>query len=275
MAGGELTWSGSLHQTFRLLPEPSAHLRPFLEADGLTPEELLARLPYARSRSGDSTRTGPDPRRYRDGRQVYQTAGLLYEEDGRIRVTELGRAVHRWLDIINPKNRVLLARHAAYALAACQLKNPTGAGERYDSSVEVFPFSFIWKAMLRLDGRINSDELNRGMFKVRNAGDLDECISRIKDARRSGNMDMLGEEVVTGRGKNDRIIPWMALASFGWTLFPDKREAEEGGYYELTADTYGVVTEAAQVRHKHREFPSTQDYVQYIARSAALPKDLR
>lgn len=275
MPGGELTWSGSLHQTFRLLPQPSPHLRPFLEADGLTPEELLDRLPYARSRSGDASRSGPDARRYRDGRQVYQTAGLLYEQDGRVRITALGHAVRRWLDIITPKNRVILARHAAYTLAACQLRNPTGAGNRYDQSVEVFPFSFIWRAMLRLDGRISSDELNRGIFRVRNSQDLDECVGLIQEARGVGDVSILGEEVITGHGKNDRIIPWMALASFGWTLFPDKREADEGGFYELPNDTRGVVTEAAQVRHRHRDFASTPEYIEYIARSAALPKDIR
>jgi hypothetical protein len=273
--GGELTWSGSLHQTFRLLPQPSPSLRPFLEADGLTPEELLTRLPYARSRAGDGSRSAPDPKRYRDGRQVYQNAGLLYETSGRVRVTALGEAVRRWLDIITPKNRVLLARHAAYALAACQLRNPTGAGERYDESVVVFPFSFIWRAMLQLDGRISSDELNRGLFKVRDATGLEDSIKAIRDARKHRDVSRLGPEVITGQGKNDRIIPWMALASFGWTLFPDKRDAEEAGFYELPADTRSVVVEASQVRHIHRDFSSTEEYVEHIARCAALPKDLR
>ena len=58
----ETTWSGSLHQTFRLLPRDnqSGNLRPFLEADGLTPEELLAKLPYDRARTKDPTKTSPD-----------------------------------------------------------------------------------------------------------------------------------------------------------------------------------------------------------------------
>lgn len=276
MSPGELTtWSGSLHQTFRLLPQPSAHLRPFLESDGLTPEQVLARLPYERSRAGASAGTLPDPKRYRDGKQVYQTAGLLYEVDGRVRVTELGKAVHRWLSILNSKNRILLARHAAYALAACQLRNPTGAGERYSEEVRVFPFSFIWQAMLHLDGRINSDELNRAIFKTKNRNELDDKIMLIEDARESGDRATLGDEVITGKGKNDRIIPWMALASFGWTLFPDKQGGGDAGYYELPADTREIVLEASQVLHRHREFSSTAEYVEYIARCAALPKDLR
>ena len=91
----------------------------------------------------------------------------------------------------------------------------------------------------------------------------------------SGDVTVLGDEIITGQGTNDRIIPWMALASFGWTLFPDKREAGEGGFYELSADTLDVISEASQVGHRHRDFASTEEYVEYIARSAALPKDLR
>ena len=94
--------------------------------------------------------------------------GLLFEaDDGRVRLTDLGEATRRWLPILTPKNAILLARHAAYALSACQLVNPTGAGGRYDADLRVFPFQFIWRAMLALGGRISSDELNRAMFKVR------------------------------------------------------------------------------------------------------------
>lgn len=269
-----VTWGGSLHQTFRLLPteQQSRNLRPFLEAEGFTPDELLNRLPYASERSSSPKKTGPDPRRYRDGKQVYQTAGLLYEDGGNIHVTDLGEATCRWLNIINQKNRILLVRHAAYALAACQLRNPTGAGEKYGEEVEVFPFAFIWRAMLSLEGRISSDELNRGIFKVTDENTLAETIGKIRLARATNDTMLLGGETLSGKAKNDRIIPWMSLASFGWTLFPDKRG---GGYYEFDDRTLEVVKEAAKVRHKHRAFSSVADYVKHVARCAALPKDLR
>jgi len=270
-------WSGSLHQTFRLLPrdQQSRNLMPFLEADGLTSDELLSRLPYDRVRSTQPDRPGPDPKRYRDGKQVYQTAGLLYEDGGRIHVTALGEATRRWLAIITPKNRVLLVRHAAYALASCQLRNPTGAGEKYGDGVKVFPFAFIWRAMLALDRRISSDELNRGIFKVTNEDELARTVETIRSARAKNDIGLLGEETLTGRAKNDRIIPWMSLASFGWTLFPDKRGGEAGDYYELDSHALSVVKEAAKVRHQHRSFSSVAEYIEHVARCAALPKDLR
>lgn len=269
-------WAGSLHQTFRLLPQPSPHLRPFLEADGLTPDEVLQRLPYATARSRRPSQTGPDPRRYRDCKHVYQTVGLLHEgADDRVHVTDLGKATLRWLEVINDKNFVILARHTAYALAACQLSNPTGAGRRYDPSLRVFPFAFIWRAMLALGGKIGSDELNRAIFKVKNEEDLVDAIEKITGARDQNNPQLMGDETVTGKSKNDRIIPWMSLASFGWTLISDKTGAGESGYYEIPPQTVDVVKEASRVRHKHREFGSVQEYVEYISTAAALPRDLR
>jgi hypothetical protein len=275
MAASELTWSGSLHQTFRLLPhdKQSGNLRPFLEADGLAPTDLLEKLPYDRARARDQTRDAPDPKRYRDGKQVYQTVGLLYEDDGKVHVTDLGIATRRWLDIVTPKNRVILARHAAYALAACQLRNPTGAGQKYAETVDVFPFAFIWRAMLALDGRINSDELNRGLFKVRNADQLQDCIASIRRAREQKDLSILGDETIPDeRAKNDRIIPWVSLASFGWTLFPDKGS---DNYYQLDVATLSVVREASRIKHTHKEFASVRDYIEHVSRCAALPKDLR
>lgn len=280
MAGKRTEWTGSLHQTFRLLPEAdmSANLRPFLTSNGLAPEDVLDKLPYdiARARARGVANARPDPKRFRDGKQVYETIGLLYQgDDRRVHVTELGQATLRWLDIINVKNNVILARHAAYALAACQLRNPTGAGKRFHSSVEVFPFQFIWRAMLALQGTISSDELNRGLFKVKNEDDLGTMIQAIGSARQAGDVRRLGDEIVTGEAKNDRIIPWMSLASFGWTIFPDKRGGEDSSYYELAPRTLHIVKEASRIRRKHREFKTTEEYVQHISRCAALPGDIR
>ena len=272
------TWSGSLHQTFRLLPAStrSQSLSRFLESGGLTPEEVLENLPYHVARAGGGSGTKPDPKRYRDGRQVYQTVGLLFEaDDNRVRLTDLGEATHRWLPIMTPKNSILLARHAAYALSACQLVNPSGAGRRYDPDMRVFPFQFIWRAMLALGGRISSDELNRAMFRARDEDGLEEAVHLIREARSKGDAAPLGAEVITGPAKNDRIIPWMSLASFGWTLFPDKRTGEHLAYYEIPPSTRSILREAARIKHRHRTFARMDDYVKYISRAAGLPGDLR
>ena len=77
------------------------------------------------------------------------------------------------------------------------------------------------------------------------------------------------------RKKNDRIIPWMSLASFGWTLFPDKRTGESSAHYEITPSTRNILHEAARIQHRHRTFASVGDYVKYVSCAAGLPRDLR
>lgn len=280
MPAGLLDWGTSLRQSFRLLPQPkqSPNLKLFLEADGLTPDELLHKLPYEAARAGGGDATVPDPKRYRDPRQVYQTIGLFYErEDGLIRVTELGKATLRWMDKVTPESSPVLGGHAAFALAACQLRNPTRSGSKYDPSMDVFPFSFIWRAMLALDDKLSSDEVNRSLLKVKNEQDLAQSIKDIATARAAGDVALLGPETVSGPGKNDRIIPWMSMASFGWLLFSDKKSgiAEASDYYELFPRTRRIVKAAAALRHRHREFQSVPDYIEYISACAGLPEDLR
>ncbi len=277
MAKQVTLWRGSLHQTFCLMPEErrSKSLRIFLESDGATPGEVLAKLPYDESRAKAKKGGTPNSKRYRDPRHVYQSSGLVYEKAGKLQVTELGRATLRWLDLLTPKNRIVLARHAAYALAVCQLKNPTYAGEKYDPSVRVFPFAFIWRAMLALDGKISSDEMNRAIFKIKNESDLAQAIDNIAKARREGKPGAMGKEVLTGKRVNDRIVPYLSLASFGWTLFPYKRDTESRDFYEIPRDTLPLVKQAAKARYKHREFESAEEYVLHISNCAALPRDLR
>ena len=283
-------WKTSLRQTYRVLPRQapdwptSANLRVFLESDGMTEDEILSRLPYDRSRAGAAAGGRPDPKRYRDARQVYRAVGLLYEEEEddagvrRLRVTELGRRVLAWLETLNDRNHDVLGRYLANALAACQLRNPTEEGQEYDESVRVFPFAFIWRAMLSLDGKINSDELARAIFKVTDEESLNEAIKAIAEAREKGDPNLMGTPVET---VNDRIIPWMAMASFGWTLFRDKeRDGENRGFYVIPDKTKEVLRAAAGVRHKHLEFDpgdahAIKKYVERISAAASLPKDIR
>jgi hypothetical protein len=268
-------WGGSLHQTFRLLPEANENLRVFLNADGTSADQVLARLPYAAARARGEGTGRPDPKRYRDGRHVFQTVGLLFEEDQIVNVTDLGRATLRWIGKLSPVNSVVLGRHAAYALTACQLRNPTRAGLNYDVDVEVFPFTFIWRAMLALDNRINSNELNRVLFRVTDEESLLSAIDRIADCRyNSSPPEALGAETITGAGKNDRLIPWMALASFGWLLIADKREAG-GEWYEVRPRAKELIHEASQMRRTHRDFTSPSEYALHISDAACLPKDVR
>ena len=122
----QFSWGGSLHQTFRLRPEPSTNLFPFLSSDKKTPKDLLLLLPYHKARSR-SPKTIPDHKRYRDGKQVYQTLGFIYEKDGIINTTYFGKSLLRFLPKMNDVNKWIFLSHAVIALAHCQLRNPSGA----------------------------------------------------------------------------------------------------------------------------------------------------
>ena len=268
----ERVWSTALHQTFRLLPTPSPSLRVFLESDGRTRDEVLQNLPYASSRAGGST-TEPNPRRYRDGRQVYRNAGLLYEDsEQRVHVTPLGKATLWWLDRLTESNVPVLGRYASYALSAWQLRNPTPDGKRYAPDVLVFPYSYIWRVMLLTDHQINSEELSRVVLRMTNESQIEAAADRIIRARSDGDVAMLGERV---NEDNDRIIPWMSLASFGWTLIQDKREGDEAGYYQIAESTVSSIERASEIRRPHLEFKTELSYFRHIERAAAVPNDLR
>jgi hypothetical protein len=273
-----LPWHCAFHSTFRLLPDSNRSrdiLDVFLESDGRTRDEVLAALPYARARAKNPG-TQPDPKRYRDGRQLFRTVGLIYEEENtqRVRITALGRAVARWRPVINERNAPVLGRHAAQALAACQLRNPTGEGRDYAPNVQVFPFAFIWRAMLALGGSISSDELNRAVFRADNPDQLTDAIDRIRRYRRDEQLEALGDEVVSGSAKNDRIIVWMSWASFGWTLIHDKRTSGSGSY-TIAPNAWRLVSVASGIRHRHNEFASERDYIKFISDCAGLPEDVR
>ena len=275
-----MPWSCGFRLTFRLFREPDAErdaLDVFLASDGDTQDQVLGALPYdtARATGGGNL---PDRKRYRDGRQMLRTVGLVYDEQDkgtrRVRVTPLGHAVRRWRPIINERNARTLGWHAARALAACQLRNPTGEGRRYPEDTKVFPFAYIWRAMLELGGRITSDELNRAIFHTKNELDLRCAIQRIRKARETGDTVSMGPEVVESSRKNDRVLVWMSWASFGWSLIGDKRTSG-GGAYEIMPRALPIIRDAASLLYDHKEFDNEAAYVSYVSDCAGVPVDLR
>ena len=277
-----------------------AAVRLFLKSDGRTDREVLLSLPRdleraqrrtaARPRSGeveglaDIVQPGdPDEKRYRDPRQLVRAIGLAYdvdEADGkRVRVTELGRAVMRWVhDGLNADNVRVIAGYAARSLSAVQLRNPTTEGRRYVAEMEVFPLAFIWRAMLALDGRLTREELNRGLYRVRNEDELAATIASIRDSRVRGDISIIGERAAErGEGgslTSRRVRSWMAWASFGWTLFADVT-AEDEGFQIRSTWAREVLEEAALTRRRHQEFDDVGQYVEHLSRCAGLPPDLR
>lgn len=256
----------------------------FLRSHDEVERNVLAQWNRAR---GDRERP-IDPKAFRNMSQLLRTVGLAYDlervhdpergPERTVQVTRLGAALLRWrLEGLNERNCRVIARHASRALAAAQLRNPTREGRRYGEHVRVFPFSFIWRAMLDLDGRISSDELNRAIYSTESEQDLAAAVGRIKLARQSGNLDDMGPEQETAPNKNDRILIWMAWASFGWTLIkPKETDPAFPDHYVVTEPwSARVLEEAAAIRYPHREFGSVQQYIEFLSDCAGVPPDLR
>jgi hypothetical protein len=142
--------------------------------------------------------------------------------------------------------------------------------------VTVFPFAFIWRVMLASGGRISSDEINRAVLRIANEEGVEECIARIAAGRESEDPAELGEEVVTGDQKNDRIIAWVSMASFGWVLLREKQyDPKAEGFYTIRPGAEEILRSASRIPCPHREFDTTPEYVEHVSSLAALPRDLR
>lgn len=272
------TWKTSLRSTFRLVPQPRTQeevqqrqiLRTFLESEGEGEATVLPKLPYSKDRGNGAD--AADDKRYRDPRQVFRSVGLLYERDRKLHVTPLGKATYWWLDHLTEQNVPVLARFAAFSLAAWQLRNPLRDGKEYASHVNVFPYAFIWRVMLAADGRVDSTELKCEVLRLTDQSEIEGAVARILRYRSTG--DATAMQAPIGVDSDDRLIPWMSLASFGWALIGDKKDSTDG-YYRIRPDSLSVLERAAEVRHVHRDFATEQAYLEYIERAAAIPEDLR
>ena len=272
-----MVWSCSFHSSFTAVPSGKpmdTAVDVFLQSDGRSAGDVLAALPYDQARGVVGGK--PDEKRYRDTRQLLRTIGLVFDEgvngENVLRVTDFGKALSRWRPELTARNVRIIARHASLALAACQLRNPTKEGSRYAADVEVFPFQFIWRAMLSLDGRITMDELNRAIFKTRGEKDLADAITAIRTARASGNATAMGAEVESGSKKNDRIGVWMGWASFGWSLINGLKQSPDGVSYMISSPwALRTIQTAASIHRRHREFSTAREYVEYLSRCAGVP----
>ena len=291
------TWAGGMTGNFpdllrAVIPAPDRNVteggvRVFLSSGGHTEDQVLAALPRdegrARRAGGREELGPPDPKRYRDVRQLVRTAGLAYDEElagvTTVKVTRLGQELMNWAaDGLNASNVRVIARHAARALSAAQLRNPTPDGRKYTPEMVVFPFAFIWRAMLALDGRITREELNRGIYRARNEEDLVAAIERIRASRAGGAIEDIGEPAfergADGALTNRRVRGWMSWASFGWTLIADERNANQG-FCIAAPWAEEILRDAAAVRRRHRDFPTEGEYVEHLSRCAGVPPDLR
>jgi hypothetical protein len=226
----------------------------------------------------------------------FRNLGLVYDDEGHLRVTELG---HQFRDVLDAMfkatdsfaaeaaraNRIKIARVVGPALARYQLRTPLNAS-RYSPDVDIHPLWAIWKSARVLDGKIHWDELDRTLTKCLRMSDLDATIEQIRIARLTPGYDpadpailesLLGSRypVVSdssdrpGQNQRDRVIPWLARAAFRDMFL--ERENRADGYRYLNDEFLPLLDELLATPPE--DFDSTQDpaaYFQWLGQASPL-----
>jgi 5-methylcytosine-specific restriction protein B len=293
------TWSFAKHDTIPsvelgVVPfEGHAYLLAFLAAEG----ELFA-PPYDAVRSSitdiltdldASRRPRQLPRddvtdqRLRTWRSVFETLGFLYVDSrtGTLTATSLGHAVRalfgdirRHVDGANDH----LARLAVRVLGRHRLRNPL-VNEPYPEDADIYPYRFIWRAMLQLDGKLHWEEMNRVIMRVLYQRQEQSAIDRIRDVRNlthgpydDAAIQRLGQPAIPEDAETKRrVTPWFTQAGFGGMLIAGEDDAN--GFRRILPERRELLEEA--LSEAPPPFPldagrSDQAYLKYLTASLTL-----
>lgn len=196
-----------------------------------------------------------EPQRYRSYRKMYQNMGLIYREDGRIRLSRFGRALcglRPKLETYRDQAYRKISRRAVEILSRYQLLNPTESQkDELQEDCDVLPCICIWKAMLELDNKLHYEEMNRVMLRIMKMDELDETIAKIRTARNNilpyseqdeqTLIQYLGEEVHSNQ-PSARIAYWFSFVGWGGLLI--ERSSDSEGFRNLVIDMTPIMREA-------------------------------
>lgn len=216
--------------------------------------------------------------RIRTFRKMYEKLGLLYKEDGKIRLSRLGVQIENLEESLNKeKERILndLRETAIDILSRYQLRNPVD-GPNLPNDCDILPCVCIWKAMRELDNKINYEEMNRIILYVMKMQDLDSAIDKIKNARvhygiysgiDSATLNtILGEQAITDQPPA-RIAPWFSFAGWGGLIIEQNTDAE--GYRHLNEESIPLLDEILVNPPSYYETDDKDDWLKYYIGSAA------
>lgn len=213
-------------------------------------------------------------------KKLFQELGLVWVEDGILRLTDFGRLFDQKHNEIEQKvdqSTRALAKAAASVLGRHQLLNPTTQNRGYPPNCNVLPHRAIWTAMKELDS-LHWEELHRVLLKVMVQDDLDEAIEKIKKANKSSDYSpqdpisankYLGEAIYTDAEQAARrITPWFSAAGFGGLLID--REPKNGRRF-LTSIGESVVSDELQKEVSWRDFGSDQKkWISYLTSELSI-----
>lgn len=210
------------------------HLGAFLKLEGMGWNDYDAQKLTSGLDVADS--------RMRTNRKMYERMGLIYRDNEKVRLSQLGLQMKELEDnLIHEKERLLgkIRETAVDILSRYQLRNPVD-GADLPISCDILPCVCIWRAMRELDNKIHYEEMNRVILHVMKMSDLPFAIDRIRNARDTyGNYallddsildQILGERVHTNQ-PSARIAPWFSFAGWGGLII--EQNQDDDGYRRL------------------------------------------
>lgn len=263
------------------------------DADWAPHYDAVRRALSIRSKPIEPEREEQADQRIRTWMVFFRGLGLLYDDAGKLRVTELGRHVRALLENlygatddfakeVSRASRWRLARLVAPALARYQLRNPLTKDE-YPPDADIHPLWAIWKVMRSLDNKLHWDELDRTLSGCLRMDQIDDAIDRTREARADPDYDandpavaerFLGPRVPeTGwsdENQQDRVITWFSRAGFKDLLLELRNRSD--GYRYLQAEMVPLIDEMLETPPPHNSTDDAPTYFRWLGE--AVPESM-
>lgn len=226
--------------------------------------------------------------RFRTYKALFRGLGILYDEDGHLKNTDLGSALLQLLEeqyeAVDDFGRQLavtsrgrLARLVAPALARYQLASPL-ASAQYPPDTNVRPLMAIWRAMRTLDNKLHWEELGRALTPCLKDDDVDSAIEAIRVARAHPTFDPRNPAVMdgllgprqpdAGADQSDRLDTWFSRAAFKGLLLEPRDRPD--GYRYLTPEHVPLIDEILADPPPFNPTSDVGDYVRWIGEVATF-----
>lgn len=220
--------------------------------------------------------------RVRTWKKLFEGLGLMYDAEGLLHVTHLGRRLRDELESMYEKvdevaleissgARWRLARIGAVLVSRYQLRNPSTEDD-YPADTDIFPLWAILHAMRRLDGKLHWEEVGRVLTKCLRMEDLAGAEEEIRAAREAHGYDpndlesaetFLGARSPDlGDDQQDRIIVWLSRAGFKDILIEHRNRPD--GYRYLNEEFVSIVDELLARSPTQQVFESQGEYVEWL-----------
>lgn len=211
---------------------------------------------------------------------LFRGLGLVYEQDGVVHITDLGRSLRALLwqqySATDDLGRELalaarwrLARLVGPALARYQLANPLAA--EYPVGTDIHPLWAIWRAMRALGNRLHWDEMDRTLTTCLRNDEVPDAVAKIRDARSTPGYDaddpnllstLLGPRRPEVSSQSDRLDVWFSRAGFKGLLLESRDRSD--GYRYLREEFVPLLDELTAEVPPHINTQDKSEYVRWL-----------